>query len=223
MNKFSLEHFNRPELALPFGEKRMVLHSCCAPCAGEIMTALYASDIEFVVFFYNPNIHPKTEYDQRKEENIRYAQQMGVPFIDADYDVANWFQRVAGLEEEPERGKRCTVCFDLRFERTALYAYEQGFRVFASTLGISRWKDMEQINTAGVRAAGRYPDMTYWTFNWRKQGGSHRMIEIAKQEKFYQQEYCGCVYSVRDTNRWRISQGRPPIQRGIRFYSQDLL
>jgi len=183
--------------------------------------ALYASEIEFVVFFYNPNIHPQTEYEQRKEENIRYAKQMGVPFIDADYDVDNWFQRVAGLEEEPERGKRCTVCFDMRFERTALYAYEQGFRVFASTLGISRWKDMDQINTAGVRAAGRYPEMTYWTFNWRKQGGSQRMIEISKQENFYQQEYCGCVYSVRDTNRWRVQNGRSPVKRGIKFYGQE--
>jgi hypothetical protein len=218
VNKFSLENFKRPELTLPLGEQRMVLHSCCAPCAGEIMLALYASDIEFVVFFYNPNIHPKTEYDQRKEENIRYARQMGVPFIDADYDVENWFQRVKGLENEPERGKRCTVCFDLRFERTALYAYEHGFRVFASTLGISRWKDMDQINRSGVRAASRYPDMTYWTFNWRKQGGSQRMIELAKQEQFYQQEYCGCVYSVRDTNRFRVQQGRLPIKRGIKFY-----
>ncbi len=183
--------------------------------------ALYASKIEFSIFFYNPNIHPQTEYEQRKEENIRYAQQMGVPFIDADYDVDNWFDRIKGLEEEPERGKRCTVCFDMRFERTALYAYEQGFRVFASTLGISRWKDMDQINDSGVRAASRYPDMTYWTFNWRKQGGSQRMIEISKQENFYQQEYCGCVYSVRDTNRWRVSQGRPPIKRGIKFYGQE--
>ena len=221
INRFSLDHFQRPELTLPLGEKRMILHSCCAPCAGEIMMALYASEIEFVVFFYNPNIHPQTEYEQRKEENIRYAKQMGVPFIDADYDVDNWFQRVAGLEEEPERGKRCTVCFDMRFERTALYAYEQGFRVFASTLGISRWKDMDQINTAGVRAAGRYPEMTYWTFNWRKQGGSQRMIEISKQENFYQQEYCGCVYSVRDTNRWRVQNGRSPVKRGIKFYGQE--
>lgn len=183
--------------------------------------ALYAAEIEFVIFFYNPNIHPQTEYEQRKDENIRYAKQMGVPFIDADYDVDNWFQRVKGLEAEPERGKRCTVCFDMRFERTALYAHEQGFRVFASTLGISRWKDMDQINDAGIRAAGRYPHMTYWTFNWRKQGGSARMIEISKQENFYQQEYCGCVYSVRDTNRWRVEHGRAPIKRGIKFYGQE--
>ncbi|MEK7747962.1 MAG: epoxyqueuosine reductase QueH [Nitrospirota bacterium] len=206
------------KITLPFGEKRMVLHSCCAPCAGEIMNALSASGIEYVIFFYNPNIHPLTEYEQRKLENIRYAEKMGIPFLDADYDVKEWFQRVKGFENEPERGARCTLCFDYRFDRTALYAYEQGYRVFSSTLGISRWKDMDQINTSGIRAASRYTDMAYLTFNWRKQGGSQRMIEISKEEHFYQQEYCGCVYSLRDTNRWRIQQGREPIQRGIKYY-----
>src|ERR1700727_3170893 len=100
----------------------------------------------------------------------------------------------------------------MRFERTALYGHEQGFTVFTSSLGISRWKNMEQINASGTRAASHYPNMTYWTFNWRKEGGSQRMIEISKQENFYQQEYCGCVYSLRDTNRWRMHNGRSRIK-----------
>src|SRR5699024_11932720 len=96
------------------------------------------------------------EYLLRKEENIRFAEKHNVPFVDADYDRDNWFERAKGMEDEPERGIRCTMCFDMRFERTALYAYENGFNVISSSLGISRWKNMDQINDCGHRAAGRY-------------------------------------------------------------------
>jgi len=205
----------------PHGEEKLLLHSCCAPCAADIMDTLIASHIYFVLFFYNPNIHPHAEYQLRKEENVRYAKKREIPFIDADYDKDNWFARVAGLEMEPERGARCTICFDMRFERTALYAHENGFSLISSTLGISRWKDMEQINRCGVQATSRYPFMTYWTINWRKKGGSSRMIEVSKRENFYQQEYCGCVYSLRDTNHWRIQNGRSPVQRGEKFYGVE--
>ena len=97
------------------------------PCAGEIMEAIAASKIHTTVYFYNPNIHPKEEYEIRKDENIRFAEKLGFDFIDADYDKDNWFQRVQGLEDAPERGERCTVCFDMRFERSALYAHENNF------------------------------------------------------------------------------------------------
>lgn len=114
--------FKRPKLELPNGAKKLLLHSCCAPCSGEVMEALQASGIDYTIFFYNPNIHPQKEYLIRKDENIRFAKQHGVPFIDADYDTDNWFERAKGMEWEPERGIRCTMCFDMRFERTALYA-----------------------------------------------------------------------------------------------------
>ena len=218
MNNFSLENFSRPKLEMPNKESKLLLHSCCAPCAGEIMEAVAASGIDTTIYFYNPNIHPKEEYEIRKDENIRFAEKLGFDFIDADYDKDNWFERIKGLENEPERGERCTVCFDMRFERTALYAYENNFKIFATTLGISRWKDLEQINNSGLKAAKRYNSLGFWDFNWRKQGGSTRMLEISKKEKFYKQEYCGCVYSLRDTNKWRKSRGREIIKRGINFY-----
>tara|TARA_A100001234_G_scaffold143305_1_gene125831 strand:- start:2480 stop:3148 length:669 start_codon:yes stop_codon:yes gene_type:complete len=218
MNNFSLDNFDRPKLEMPNKEKKLLLHSCCAPCAGEIMEAVAASGIETTIYFYNPNIHPKEEYEIRKDENIRFAEKLGFNFVDADYDKDNWFERVKGLEDEPERGERCTVCFDMRFERTALYAHENNFKIFATTLGISRWKDLDQINNSGLKAAKRYNSLDFWDFNWRKQGGSSRMLEISKKEKFYKQEYCGCVYSLRDTNRWRKSRGREIIKRGINFY-----
>lgn len=211
--------FKRPVLELPNQGSKVLLHSCCAPCSGEVMEAMSASGIDYTIYFYNPNIHPAREYELRKEENIRFAEEHNIPFIDADYDTENWFDRVKGLENEPERGERCTACFDMRFERTALYAWENGFDTITSSLGISRWKDMDQINGSGMRAAARYPGMLYWTYNWRKQGGSERMIQISKREEFYQQEYCGCVYSLRDTNRHRRSRGRPAVEIGIKFYS----
>jgi epoxyqueuosine reductase len=215
-----MPELERDILVPPGGHRKVLLHSCCAPCSGEVMEAMIASGIDYTIFFYNPNIHPRDEYELRKVENIRYAEKMGIPFVDADYDTDNWFARVKGLEWEPERGARCTACFDMRFERTALHAHEHGFPVITSSLGISRWKNMEQINGCGVRAAARYAGVEYWTFNWRKKGGSARMIEISKREHFYQQEYCGCIYSLRDTNKWRLSQGREKIERGVKFYGQ---
>lgn len=212
---------NRPQLHLPDGEDKLLLHSCCAPCSGEVMEALHASGIDYTIFFYNPNIHPEREYRLRKEENIRFAKQHQVPFIDADYDTDNWFERARGMEWEPERGVRCTMCFDMRFERTALYAFEHGFKVISSSLGISRWKNMEQINGCGQRAVAPYPGMHYWDYNWRKGGGAARMVEISKRERFYQQEYCGCVYSLRDTNQHRKAQGRGIIKLGVQYYGDD--
>ena len=213
------EKYNRPKLETPNGESSLLLHSCCAPCAGEIMEAVAASEIKTTVYFYNPNIHPLQEYELRKEENKRYCQKLGFTFIDADYDKDNWFKRIKGLENEPERGERCTKCFDMRFERSALYAHENNFSLFATTLGISRWKDLDQVNNSGLRAADRYSDLNFWDFNWRKAGGSPRMIEISKREEFYQQEYCGCVYSLRDTNKWRKENNRPRVIRGQKYYS----
>lgn len=208
----------RAPLPLPNGHNKVLLHSCCAPCSGEVMEAMQASGIDFTIFFYNPNIHPQKEYELRKNENIRFAEKSGINFIDADYDRDNWFERAKGMENEPERGIRCTMCFDMRFERTALYAHEHNFPVITSSLGISRWKNMEQINDSGARAVAKYPGLLYWDYNWRKGGGSARMIEISKRENFYQQEYCGCVYSLRDTNRHRLATGRERIKLGLTFY-----
>ena len=213
-----MAELTRPMLQLPHQAHKLLLHSCCAPCSGEVMEALGASGIDYTIFFYNPNIHPRREYQIRKEENIRFAQKHRVPFVDADYDSDNWFARARGMDHEPERGIRCTMCFDMRFERTALHAFEQGFSIISSSLGISRWKNMQQINDCGKRAAARYPGITYWDYNWRKQGGSSRMIEISKRERFYQQEYCGCIYSLRDSNRHRKSQGRDIIRIGMTYY-----
>lgn len=175
---------NRETLDFPFEGQKVLLHSCCAPCSGEVIEAIVASGIDLTIFFYNPNIHPKKEYEMRKSENIRYAEKLGIEFVDADYDVQKWFERAKGLEKEPERGIRCTMCFDMRFERTALYAYENGFKVFTSSLGISRWKNMDQINDCGIRAAANYEGISYWTYNWRKNGGAVECMKFQKKRIF---------------------------------------
>ena len=200
--------------SLPDGAHKLLLHVCCAPCSGYMIETLAASHIDFSLFFYNPNIHPVQEYEVRKAENQRFATQHHIPFIDADYDPGHWFERVKGFEDAPERGERCTLCFDMRFEHTALYASEHGFSVICSSLGISRWKDLAQVTASGERAAARYPGMRYWTHPWRKQGGSERTLEVSRREAFYKQQYCGCVYSLRDANTWRAQNGRARIKPG---------
>ncbi|MFC1510310.1 epoxyqueuosine reductase QueH [Candidatus Omnitrophota bacterium] len=198
----------------PNNEKKVLLHSCCAPCSGALIEAMLKSDIAVTLFYYNPNIQPEEEYKIRKEESRRFCEKMEISFVDAGYDPAHWVDNIKGYEGEPERGNRCTICFDIRFERTAQYAFENDFTVFTSGLGISRWKDMDQINRCGQKAAELFPGITYWTQNWRKSGGSQRMSEIAKQEEFYQQQYCGCIHSLKSANEWRKAQGRDEIQIG---------
>ncbi|PIR32815.1 MAG: hypothetical protein COV36_03540 [Alphaproteobacteria bacterium CG11_big_fil_rev_8_21_14_0_20_44_7] len=220
-----MQEYSQPrteKLEFPHPSNKVLMHSCCAPCAGELMEAIAEAGIEQTIFFYNPNIHPLKEYNIRKEENIRYAEKLGIPFIDADYDVQDWFARAKGMERDPERGRRCTMCFDMRFARTALYAAENGFNVITSSLGISRWKNMEQINDCGKRMASAYDGVEYWDYNWRKDGGGARMYEIAKREEFYAQQYCGCIYSLRDTNEWRESKGREKIEIGETWYEEKL-
>ncbi|MBS3904900.1 MAG: epoxyqueuosine reductase QueH [Simkania sp.] len=213
--------FVRPLLQAPNNEKKILLHSCCAPCSGDVIEAMVASGLDITIFFYNPNIHPKKEYEMRKSENRRYADKFNIPCVDADYDPKNWFERAQGLEYEQERGKRCTMCFDMRFARTALYASENHFKVFTSSLGISLWKDIDQINDCGVRAAAPYENLTYWTYDWKQDGGSSRMYEIAKRERLYKQEYCGCAYSLRDTNAWRAQNNMGKIEICRNFFSPE--
>ena len=210
------------QLNLPSHKNHLLLHSCCAPCSGEIIQRLIDSKIKFSIFFYNPNIHPLEEYEIRKKENKKFADKNNISFIDADYDTDNWFEQTKGMEWEPERGKRCTTCFEMRFFKTAQYAHQHHFDIFSSTLGISRWKNMEQINQAGEWAAEKMPNLEYWTINWRKNNGSQRMLTISKDENFYKQEYCGCVYSLRDTNIWRQKNSREKVTIGKKFYTNSI-
>ena len=185
------------------GVHNVLLHSCCAPCSGAMIEEMMESGCDVTVFFYNPNIHPRKEYEIRKDENKKFCVKLGITFIDCDYDVENWYARTKGMEFDVERGRRCTECFDIRVERAALYAFEHGYHAIATTNATSRWKDAVQVNESGHRAANRYDGLVYWEYNWQSDEMTLRKYQISASERFYKQEYCGCSYSLRDSNDWR--------------------
>ena len=174
----------------------MLLHTCCAPCSSAIIECLMKHGITPVIFYSNSNIFPLEEYQIRKNECTRYAQSLGLEIVDDDYNHDDWRQEMIGLENEPERGVRCLKCFKYRLLRAARYAHEHDIKVLTTTLASSRWKSLEQIEEAGLFAASQYPDVTFWTQNWRKGGLSERRIEIIKEYNFYNQKFCGCEFSV---------------------------
>lgn len=192
---------NLLELQVPYKENKILLHSCCAPCSCSVLQRMVESGIEPTVYFYNPNIFPREEYDHRKQEVIRYAQKVNVPFVDGDYKADLWFEKTQGHEKAPERGERCDLCFEMRLGEAAAYAARNSFKVFTTSLGISRWKDLEQVNRAGEKAASLFPGLIYWAQNWRMGGGQELMRRLIEEEKFYRQRYCGCLYSFRGSLR----------------------
>lgn len=174
----------------------VLLHCCCAPCSAAILEWMLQNGWQPTLFYFNPNIFPEEEYLIRKNECTKYAQKLGIEIVDGDYDHAAWGSRVAaGMEQEPERGKRCLECFKYRLAETARYAHEHGFSLIATTLGSSRWKDLAQIAEAGNEAAARYPDVQFWDKNWRKGGLQERRNTLLKENGFYNQLYCGCEFS----------------------------
>lgn len=199
------------KLLFPFSNQKLLLHSCCAPCSGDILETLISNQVDTTIFFYNPNIYPKSEYIRRKNEIKTFADQKNISFIDSDYDAETWTTEMHGLEQEPERGARCSKCFFMRLKKTVQYASAHHFPNIATTLGISRWKDMDQVNQCGEEAIKNYPEINFWNFNWRKAGGSQRMYDVAKRENFYKQEYCGCISSLNLQNALRKEKGQAPI------------
>ena len=185
------------KIQTPNGENRVLLHSCCAPCSSAIIECMLANGIRPTVFYCNPNIYPQEEYEIRKQEAIRFVTSQNLDFIDADYDYDHWRNAMSGLENEPERGSRCLKCFTLRLTETARYASEHNFQVFTTTLASSRWKNLEQINEAGRRAASFYPGTIFWEQNWRKGGLQDRRNQLLKEYDFYNQLYSGCEFSMK--------------------------
>ena len=189
------------EISVPGGARRVLLHTCCAPCSSAIIECLMQHGVTPIIYYSNPNIFPLEEYEIRKNECTRYAESLGLQIIDDDYDHERWLGEMAGLENEPERGGRCLKCFKHRLLRAAKYAHENGFPVIATTLASSRWKSLEQIEEAGKFAVAHYPDVTFWAQNWRKGGLSERRSQIIKEYGFYNQQYCGCEFSMRNQNQ----------------------
>ena len=176
----------------------LLLHTCCAPCSAAIIEWLSVNAIRPTLFFFNPNIYPREEYELRKNELKRYAKSLNIDFIDGDYDHEQWLKAIKGLENQPERGLRCLECFKMRLLATAQLAHEKGFTQITTTLASSRWKNLEQIAEAGHWAASQFPDVEFWDKNWRKDGLSERRRVLLLENWFYNQQYCGCEFSRRD-------------------------
>lgn len=186
---------------------QVLLHACCAPCSSAIVEWMLANGVRPTIFYYNPNIFPREEYEIRKNESQRHAESLGLRWIDGDYDHESWLGDVCGLEGEPERGRRCELCFTLRLMRAAKEAKELGLKYFTTTLASSRWKSLEQIERAGHLADQAVDGTVFWAQNWRKGGLYERRNQLLREFAFYNQQYCGCEFSLRQRMDVRISNG----------------
>lgn len=173
---------------------KLVLVSCCAPCSAgaikELADGKIAGVYDFIVLFFNPNIYPESEYTRRMQEQIKYCEKLGVKYKIGEYDHDAWRNAVRGLENEPERGARCSVCFAYRFEYAKKFARENGYNAIASVFGVSRHKDQHQVDAS---AASVCDYIEYLPIKWDE---SLRQ-KINRESDFYRQNYCGCEFSIR--------------------------
>ncbi|MBQ3511512.1 MAG: epoxyqueuosine reductase QueH [Bacilli bacterium] len=178
----------------------LLLHACCAPCSSTVLERL-GNFFNISILYYNPNITNKDEYDKRLDEIIKFTNSFKTKYpitvIPGRYDQKEFFDIVRGLEDEPERGKRCYKCYELRLKETAKIAKEKGFDYFTTTLSLSPYKDAKWINEIGEALEKEF-DVNFLYSDFKKKNGYKRSIELSKEFNLYRQDYCGCVYSVRD-------------------------
>jgi len=202
----------------------ILLHTCCAPCACYPIEYLLGQGYKPALFFYNPNIHPKHEYGARLYELERYLNSRWSPpafvredparnkysqnksdkpeqirLIKGDYEDKRWFKLTGGLEQEPERGRRCDVCYQIRLKKTAETARKQGFNYFGSTLSISPHKNAVRISQIGNELEAEL-GVKFYDKDWKKQDGFKRACDISREYGFYRQDYCGCIWSLKHRN-----------------------
>lgn len=175
----------------------ILLHACCAPCSSYVLEHL-SDHFRIRVFYYNPNIDPKDEYEKRAAELERLVKEMNpaAKCICAEYDPQSFYEAVQGLESEPEGGKRCEQCFRLRLKEAAKAAAEAGCEYFTTTLTISPHKNAAVINKIGEEISKEY-GIKWFPSDFKKNGGFQRSIELSKEYGLYRQDYCGCVFSIR--------------------------
>jgi predicted adenine nucleotide alpha hydrolase (AANH) superfamily ATPase len=189
---------------------RLLLHACCAPCSSSVVERLQ-QEFELTLFYYNPNIYPQSEYQIRCDEIIHWCERIELPLVVSEYDPQVWHQYVKGYEQEPERGERCTLCYRLRLAQTAHRAKQDGYDLFTTVLSISPHKDADRINKLGDELANEV-GVDFYQANFKKQGGFQRSLEISKEQGFYRQNYCGCQYSLAESERRKRQRSAPPCQ-----------
>lgn len=187
------------------GRAKLLLHSCCAPCSSACLERLSAP-FETTVFYYNPNIDDEEEYEKRKKEQIRFLKETGfADFLDCDHEKEEFFRIAEGLESEPERGKRCYLCYKLRLEKTAAEAAKGGYEYFCTTLSLSPYKNAVWINELGEELAEKY-GVKFLPSDFKKKGGYPRSLALSKEYGLYRQDYCGCKFSKAENEKRREEQ-----------------
>ena len=179
--------------------KKILLHSCCAPCSSAVITFL-DKYFDITILYYNPNISPIEEYQKRKEEQIRLINTIKtkskIDILDCDYDNDIYEKNIKGYENCPERGARCSICFNLRLEKTAKLAKDNNYDYFCSTLSVSPYKNAKLINEIGIELSNKY-NIKWLYSDFKKADGYKKSIELSKEYNLYRQDYCGCIYSKR--------------------------
>ena len=174
--------------------EKLLLHSCCAPCSSGVLDDL-RKKYDITVFFYNPNIYPLEEYEKRAKEQEKYLKQIGISYIICDYNPDKYIEAIKGLENEPEGGNRCEVCFRIRLNMTAEYAKKHNYDIFTTTLSVSPHKNYELINNIGREISEKY-GVPFLEANFKKNDGYLKSINNSKKYNIYRQNYCGCKYSM---------------------------
>lgn len=184
------------------GRERLLLQSCCAPCSTACLSRL-KEHFRVTILYYNPNIDDEEEYEKRKAEQIRLLQRTGwADFLDCDHDRQAFEKIALGLENEPEKGKRCYLCYGLRLEKTAQIAKEQAFDLFATTLSVSPYKNAAWLNEWGERLEQKY-GVEYLPSDFKKKNGYRLSQEFSKEYGLYRQDYCGCRFSKTEAEEKR--------------------
>jgi len=177
----------------------LLLHACCAPCSSAVLERL-GDFFKITIFYYNPNITEENEYKKRVCEVKRFIKEIKtkypINFLEGDYKPLEFLEMAKGLENEPERGKRCYECYKMRLEETAKVASENNFLYFTTTLSLSPYKNANWINEIGKNLDTIY-ECSFLYSDFKKKNGYKRSIELSKKYNLYRQDYCGCIYSRR--------------------------
>jgi predicted adenine nucleotide alpha hydrolase (AANH) superfamily ATPase len=174
---------------------KLLLDVCCGPCSTHVIEEM-KKKYDIALFFPNSNIYPKEEYTLRFENAMKVANNHKLKLISSCYDHKDWLLFVKGLEDEPERGKRCEKCFEYRFDKTANYCSDNGYNAFTTTLTVSPFKDHDKINKIGKKIGAKY-DIEFLECNFKKSEGYNKSKKYSIDLGLYRQNYCGCEFSMR--------------------------
>ncbi len=181
----------------------LLMHVCCGVCASYV--SLYLSEyFDLTLYYNNDNIYPKQEYDRRYNELVRLIEEYNknkgtnIKIIKTEFDGENYLKKLASLANEPEKGKRCVLCYSLRMKQAMQYASDNNFDYFTTVMTISRQKDSETLNKVGEKIATLFPKVKYFYSDFKKDDGILKTNQLSKENNLYRQQYCGCYYSYND-------------------------